>query len=165
MQRQRLAESTLYFVHVSALEWPRIVAGHGVGWMKTSHSFCLFPGASRLFPPFSQVRSIRPGYTSTRRTIMRSSAGKCSEGCAPDLQLVRSRCRPLNGLSSMFSRGALNKVRPKGGTACCPLHHINWATSQTAEYAATTCFSSFQRTCIQATPRSIRTFAYPPHRS
>ncbi len=72
---------------------PSSAVGLGTGWMKTSRSVGSSK-ASRLLPPFSQVRSVCSGYTSTRQPITRSrvrevlmpcfqsSEGKCSEGCA-----------------------------------------------------------------------------------
>ena len=108
---QRMAPSGILFVPLSTdekayrrsawLNWrsiscvyrPSSAVGLGTGWMKTSRSV-VSPGASRLLPPFSQVRSVCSGYTSTRQTVTRyrvrevlmpcfqSSEGKCSEGCA-----------------------------------------------------------------------------------
>jgi hypothetical protein len=64
--------------------------GLGTGWINTSRSVGS-PGASRPLPPFSQVRSVRSGYTTTRQPItcftvreelmscFLFSDGKCSE--------------------------------------------------------------------------------------
>jgi len=67
--------------------------GLGTGWLNTCRSVGS-PGASRLLPLFSQVRSVCSGYTSTRQPITRSrvrevlmpcfqfSDGTCGDGCA-----------------------------------------------------------------------------------
>src|SRR2546428_4919585 len=68
----------------------------------------------------------------------------------------------INCATCLDSR-TLNKPRRKGGTACCPLLHRNWTTSKIAEYAAITCFSSFQGIFNQATTRAIKAFAHPPY--
>src|SRR5256885_1984436 len=58
-------------------------------WCVTGHRLdekpavrCIFfPGASHLFPPFSQVLFACPGYTSTRRTVIRSRVREVLVAC------------------------------------------------------------------------------------
>src|SRR5437588_4473183 len=84
----------------------------------------------------------------------------------PDLQDVfEADAAHLIDCATCLDSRTLNKPRRKGGTACCPLLHTHWATSKTAEYAATICFPSFRWAYIQETPHAARTFAHPPHRS
>ncbi len=122
--------------------------------MKTGRSFRLFP---RCFPPFS---AFFPGAVCLPWLYFHKTDGHPFQGSrgtdgtlpVPGRQIQR-RTRP--DIPVVFEAdaahrvdravcvgsGALNRVRRKGGTACCPLLHTNWTTSKTAEYAAISFFS------------------------